>query len=72
MAGRRSVLNGASDYEREERMQQQRDYAAQLQQQVHMKNAQAEQEKARKRQEQQWEREQLVRGYWLCDLHCCD
>lgn len=62
MAGRRSVLNGASDYEREERMQQQRDYAAQLQQQVYLKNAQVEQEKARKRQEQQWEREQLVRG----------
>jgi hypothetical protein len=34
MAARRNVLNGASAWEREERANQQRDYAAQLQQQV--------------------------------------
>lgn len=34
MAARRNVLNGASGWAREEKANQQRDYAAQLQEQV--------------------------------------
>jgi hypothetical protein len=34
MAGRRNVLHGASSWEREERANQQREYAALLQEQV--------------------------------------
>ncbi|KAH7463761.1 uncharacterized protein KRP23_12953 [Phytophthora ramorum] len=61
MAARRNVLHGASSWEREERTNQQRDYAAQLQQQVQLKHAQQEQEKARKQQEQREELEMLER-----------
>ncbi|KAG6615619.1 uncharacterized protein IUM83_04934 [Phytophthora cinnamomi] len=58
---RRNVLHGASAWEREEKANQQRDYAAQLQQQVLQKQAKQEQEKARKQQEQREELEMLER-----------
>ncbi|KAG6953859.1 hypothetical protein JG688_00012620 [Phytophthora aleatoria] len=61
MAARRSVLNGASAWEREEKANQQRDYAAQLQEQVLQKQAEQEQEKARRQQEQREELEMLER-----------
>jgi hypothetical protein len=51
-----------SDYEREARLTQQRDYAAQLQEQVRAKQAKAESEKSQRRQEQQRERELVVRA----------
>ncbi|KAL3665321.1 hypothetical protein V7S43_009363 [Phytophthora oleae] len=58
---RRNVLSGASSWEREEKANQQRDYAAQLQEQVLQKQAKQEQEKARRRQEQREETELLER-----------
>ncbi|KAG7386839.1 hypothetical protein PHYPSEUDO_015149 [Phytophthora pseudosyringae] len=61
MAARRSALNGASAWEREERATQQRDYAAQLQEQVRQKHAKQEQEKVRRQQEQRDELELLER-----------
>lgn len=63
--GRRNVLTGAGDWEREERLHQQRDYAAQLQEQVRLKQAAVEQEKTRRRREQQLERDEMVRTRWV-------
>ncbi|ETN12895.1 hypothetical protein PPTG_08909 [Phytophthora nicotianae INRA-310] len=61
MAARRSVLNGTSAWEREEKTSQQRDYAAQLQEQILQKQARQEQEKARRQQEQHEELKMLER-----------
>ncbi|KAI9992514.1 hypothetical protein PInf_017933 [Phytophthora infestans] len=55
------VLSGASAWEREEKANQQRDYAAQLQEQVLQKLAKQEQEKTRREQEQREELEMLRR-----------
>ncbi|KAF4137184.1 hypothetical protein GN958_ATG13652, partial [Phytophthora infestans] len=68
------VLSGASAWEREEKANQQRDYAAQLQEQVLQKLAKQEQEKTRREQEQREELEMLVRStialLWLSCHHC--
>ncbi|KAG7398542.1 hypothetical protein PHYBOEH_010906 [Phytophthora boehmeriae] len=66
---RRNVLNGATDWEREAKANQQRDYAAQLQEQVRLKQAKQEQEKQRKLQEQREELEMLV-GKSSSQFHC--
>lgn len=55
------MLTGASDWQREEKLNQQRDYAAQLQEQVRLKQAAAEHAKAQKLHEQRLEREMVVR-----------
>lgn len=67
--GRRNMLTGAGDWEREERLHQQRDYAAQLQEQIRLKQAAAEQEKTRRRHEQQLERDEMV-GPSAVLCHC--
>ncbi|TMW65755.1 hypothetical protein Poli38472_008397 [Pythium oligandrum] len=59
MAARRHVLSGASDREREDRQLLQRDYAAQLQEQIRLKNAKADEAKAQRLRDQQAEREQM-------------